>query len=80
MIGIYKTLYSTDNKAAEYQRRGKTWYKRKKDSDDKWVKVEEKYYDNLNKQNSGFLFNYTIGAKIIAASLLAFVVYKVIKK
>lgn len=80
MISIYKTLYNKDNQNAEYQKRGKTWYKRKKGSDEKWYKVEEKYFDGLNKQHSGFLFNYNTTSKITAGVLLAFVVYKIVKK
>lgn len=80
MMTIYKTLYSSDNKAAEYQKRGKTWYKRKKGSDDSWTKVEEKYFNNLNKQQSGFLYNYTTASKIVAGGLLAFIVYKIARR
>lgn len=79
MISIYKTLYNKDNKNAEYQKRGKTWYKRKKGSKEKWYKVEEKYFDSLNAQHSGFLYNYSTGSKIVAGTLLAFIVYKVVK-
>jgi hypothetical protein len=80
MISIYKTLYNKDNKNAEYQKRGKTWYKRKKGSDEKWYKVEEKYFDSLNKQHSGFLHNYSTFAKISAGTILAFIVYKIVRK
>ena len=79
MISIYKTLYNKDNKNAEYQKRGKTWYKRKKGSKEKWYKVEEKYFDSLNSQQSGFLYNYNTASKIVAGTLLAFIVYKVVK-
>jgi hypothetical protein len=80
MISIYKTLYNKENKNAEYQKRGKTWYKRKKGSKEKWYKVEEKYFDSLNKQHSGFLFNYNIASKIAVVAVLGFVVYKVAQK
>jgi hypothetical protein len=79
MISIYKTLYNKNNKDAEYQKRGKTWYKRKKGSKEKWYKVEEKYFDSLNSQQSGFLYNYNTASKIVAGTLLAFIVYKVVK-
>jgi hypothetical protein len=79
MISIYKTLYNKENKNAEYQKRGKTWYKRKKGSKEKWYKVEEKYFDSLNSQQSGFLYNYNTASKIVAGTLLAFIVYKVVK-
>jgi hypothetical protein len=79
MISIYKTLYNKENKNAEYQKRGKTWYKRKKGSNEKWYKVEQKYFDGLNSQQSGFLYNYSTAPKIVAGTLLAFIVYKVVK-
>ena len=79
MISIYKTLYNKNNKDAEYQKRGKTWYKRKKGSKEKWYKVEDKYFDSLNSQQSGFLYNYNTASKIVAGTLLAFIVYKVVK-
>jgi hypothetical protein len=79
---IYKTLYNADNTAAEYQKRGKDWFKRKKGSEEPWKKVESKYYANLNAQykKSGFLYNYTTASKIIAGTLLAFIVFKLVKK
>lgn len=79
MISIYKTLYNKENKNAEYQKRGKTWYKRKKGSKEQWYKVEDKYFDSLNAQQSGFLYNYNTASKIVAGTLLAFIVYKVVK-
>jgi len=80
MSSIYKTLYNSENANAEYQKRGKTWYKRKKGSKEKWYKVEERYFDSLNKQHSGFLFNYNMASKIAAVAVLGFVVYKVAQK
>ena len=80
MITIYKTLYNKNNKNAEYQKRGKIWYKRKKGSKEKWYKVEEKYFDSLNQQYSGFLYNINMASKITVGVLLAFIVYKSVQK
>jgi len=79
---LFKTIYNSDNPAAEYQKRGATWYKRKKGSDEKWYKVDKKYFANLNAKNekSGFLYNYTTASKIAAVTLIAFVIYKAVKK
>ncbi len=39
-MDMYVTYESNPkNPSAEYQKRGKTWYKRKKGSSDAWVKV-----------------------------------------
>ena len=76
MITIYKTLYNKNNKEAEYQKRGKIWYKRKKGSKEKWYKVDEKYFDSLNQQYSGFLYNYNMASKITVGAFLAYIIYK----
>jgi hypothetical protein len=79
---IYQTLYNSDNKNAEYQKRGKTWYKRKKGSDEKWYKVDSQYFANLNSKykDAPFLYNYTTTAKVGAAALLVLGVYFTYKK
>jgi hypothetical protein len=78
---IYQTLYISDNPAAEYQKRGKTWFKRKKGSDEPWKKVESKYYANLNSKYKGsFLYNYTMTTKVVAATLIGIVIYKIVKR
>jgi len=79
---IYQTLYNSDNKNAEYQKRGKTWYKRKKGSDEKWYKVDSQYFSNLNAKykDAPFLYNYTTTAKVGAAALLVLAGYITYKK
>ena len=48
-MDIYVTYYNNPkNATAEYQKRKGTWYKRKKDSNDPWTKVETKYNKYLN--------------------------------
>jgi hypothetical protein len=80
---LYRTLYFKDNPDAEYQYRGiGRWYKRKKDSNQEWYKVDreqQKYLQSYFK-DSGRFFNYSTTAKLGALLIVGVVSYYVIKK
>jgi hypothetical protein len=80
-MGIYVTYDSNPkNPNAEYQKRGKIWYKRNKGSKDAWVKVESTYNKYLDETFGVRLFNnvkplYRFGIPV-AVGLGAYLVYK----
>lgn len=83
-MGIYQTLYFPDNSGAEYNKRGKRWFKRAKGSDSKFYPVElskQQYLDDYFKKFPRF-YQYTTLAKVggvMAIGVLGIVVLKMLK-
>lgn len=81
VFDIYQTLYYSGNKDAEYQRRGKKWFKRRKGSEDNWVPVakeNQKYLDAYFK-DYGLLYNINANTKFIGVLGIALLGYFVFK-
>jgi len=80
-MGMYVTYTSNPkNPNAEYQKRGKVWFKRAKGSNDAWSKVETTYNKFLDETFNVRLFNnikplYRFGIPV-AVGLGAYLVYK----
>ena len=79
---LYTTLYFPGNKNAEYQKRGKSWFKRKKGSSENWYQVNLdswKYLDDHFK-DAPFLFQYSKAAKIGGSLVLIAGIFYAFKK
>jgi len=70
---IYQNYYLAESPTFVFQKRGKTWYKRKKGSSDKWLVAPFNEQSAL-QHNFGerFLFKYNTFFKV---ALLAGIVY-----
>ena len=80
-MGIYQTLYYPDNTAAEYNKRGKIWYKRAKGSDDQFLPVDSsknKYLDAYFKKFPMF-YQYTTMTKVAGVLSVVLVGYAILK-
>lgn len=81
IFDIYQTLYYSGNKDAEYQKRGKKWFKRLKGSEDNWMPVakeNQKYLDAYFK-DYGFLFNINANTKFVGAVGIVLLTYFIVK-
>lgn len=79
---LYTTLYFPGNKNAEYQKRGKSWFKRKKGSSENWYQVnpDSRKYLNDHFKDAPFLYQYSTPAKVGGAVILVAGIYFAYKK
>jgi hypothetical protein len=79
---LFRTLYYPKNKESEYQKRGKSWYKRKKGSKDEWYQVHPDSVQLLNDhfKDAPFLYQYSTPAKVGGAVILVAGIYFAYKK
>lgn len=79
---LYQTFHLPQNPQREYQRRGGVWYYRKIGSNDVYLQVDQKnqaYMESYFSKRYGFLYQYSLNAKIGAVAVVLLGIYGIYK-
>jgi hypothetical protein len=79
---LYQTFHLQTNPNSEYQRRGGVWYKRAIGTNEVFVPVADKnqsFMESYFSKRYGFLYQYSMTAKIGAVAILLLGVYSYTK-
>jgi len=79
---LYQTFHLEQNPQSEYQRRGGIWYKRQVGTNDIFVPVadkNQKWMTSYFSKRYGFLYQYSLPAKIGAVAIVGIGVFAYLK-